>query len=157
MGTRHSRPTERPTRPPSEQGLYHPDQERDSCGVGFVVNIKGERSHKLVQQAFEMVINLLHRGACGCEVNTGDGAGMLLQLPHRFFQKEADRLSMALPDPGAYGVGMVFLPRDPDDRGQIEDLFLHMSPRRRVSASSAGGTYRPMTRCLARPPRAVSR
>ena len=127
MGTRHSRPTERPTRPPSEQGLYHPDQERDSCGVGFVVNIKGERSHKLVQQAFEMVINLLHRGACGCEVNTGDGAGMLLQLPHRFFQKEADRLSMALPDPGAYGVGMVFLPRDPDDRGQIENLFLHVA------------------------------
>ena len=127
MGTRHSRPTELPTLPPSEQGLYHPDDERDSCGVGFVVNIKGERSHKLVRQAFEMVINLLHRGACGCEVNTGDGAGMLLQLPHRFFQKEADRLSMALPDPGAYGVGMVFLPRDPDDRGQIEDLFSHIA------------------------------
>ena len=127
MGTRHSRPTELPTLPPSEQGLYHPDDERDSCGVGFVVNIKGERSHKLIRQAFEMVINLLHRGACGCEVNTGDGAGMLLQLPHRFFQKEADRLSMALPDPGTYGVGMVFLPRDPDDRGQIEDLFSHIA------------------------------
>ena len=127
MSTRHTRRVAAPAAPPAAQGLYHPDHERDSCGVGFVVNIKGDKSHKLVQQALEVVINLLHRGACGCEVNSGDGAGMLLQLPHRFFQHEADRLGMSLPDPGAYGVGMLFLPRDPDERGQIEDLFSHIA------------------------------
>ena len=111
---------------PSSQGLYDPQHEHDSCGVGFVVNIKGKKSHAVVRQGIEVVINLLHRGACGCEVNTGDGAGMLLQLPHRFFQKEADRLGFALPEPGAYGVGMVFLPRDADERAQIQDLFAHI-------------------------------
>ena len=109
------------------EGLYHSSHEHDSCGVGFVVNIKGQRSHKLVQQALEVVINLLHRGACGCEANTGDGAGILLQLPHRFFQKEAERLGMHLPEPGAYGVGTVFLPRDPDERSRIQDLFSHIA------------------------------
>ena len=108
------------------QGLYDPSQEHDSCGVGFVVDIKGRRSHRIVQQAHEVVINLLHRGACGCETNTGDGAGMLLQLPHRFFRKEADRLGIDLPQPGAYGVGMVFLPRDAVQRAQVEDLFAHI-------------------------------
>ena len=112
---------------PGAEGLYHPSHEHDSCGVGFVVNIKGRRSHKLVQQAIEVAINLLHRGACGCEANTGDGAGILLQLPHRFFQKEADRLGIHLPEPGAYGVGMVFLPRDPDERSRIQDLFTHIA------------------------------
>ena len=108
------------------QGLYDPSQEHDSCGVGFVVDIKGRRSHRIVQQALEVVINLLHRGACGCETNTGDGAGMLLQLPHRFFRKEADRLGIELPAPGEYGAGMVFLPRDAVQRTQIEDLFAHI-------------------------------
>ena len=81
----------------ASRGLYDPAHEHDSCGVGFIVNIKGEKSHTLVKQALEIVINLLHRGACGCEVNTGDGAGLLIQLPHRFFQTEADRLGIALP------------------------------------------------------------
>ena len=112
---------------PDAEGLHHSSHEHDSCGVGFVVNIKGQRSHKLVQQALEVVINLLHRGACGCEANTGDGAGILLQLPHRFFQKEAERLGMHLPEPGAYGVGTVFLPRDPDERSRIQDLFSHIA------------------------------
>ena len=70
-----------------------------------------------------MVINLLHRGACGCETNTGDGAGVLLQLPQRFFRKEARGLGIDLPAPGEYGAGMVFLPRDAVQRAQIEDLF----------------------------------
>ena len=108
------------------QGLYDPSQEHDSCGVGFVVDIKGRRSHRIVQQALEVVINLLHRGACGCETNTGDGAGMLLQLPHRFFRKETRDLGIDLPAPGEYGVGMVFLPRDAVQRAQIEDLFAHI-------------------------------
>ena len=110
-------------RAPRAQGLYDPRFEHDSCGVGFVVNIKGERSHKLVRQAFEVSVNLLHRGACGCEVNTGDGAGMLLQLPHKFFRKAADAAGFALPQPGAYGVGMMFLPRDADERRQVEATF----------------------------------
>ena len=105
------------------QGLYDPRHEHDSCGVGFVVDVKGRRSHQLVRQAFEVVINLLHRGACGCEANTGDGAGMLLQLPHKFFRQEAARLGIDLPAPGAYGVGMVFLPRDAGDRARVEELF----------------------------------
>ena len=108
-------------------GLYDPSHEHDSCGVGFVVNIKGKKSHVIVEQALEVVINLLHRGACGCEVNSGDGAGMLLQLPDRFFQFEADRLGIVLPESGAYGVGMVFLPRDPDERDRIQDLFAHIA------------------------------
>ena len=105
------------------EGLYDPRFEHDSCGVGFVVNIKGERSHKLVRQAFEVVGNLLHRGACGCEVNTGDGAGMLLQLPHKFLAKVAPASGFDLPEPGAYGVGMVFLPRETAERRRIEELF----------------------------------
>ena len=108
------------------QGLYDPRHEHDSCGVGFVVDIKGRRSHRIVEQALEVVINLLHRGACGCETNTGDGAGMLLQLPHRFLRKEAARIGIELPEPGAYGVGMVFLPRDAEQRAQVEDLFAHI-------------------------------
>ena len=105
------------------QGLYDPSQEHDSCGVGFVVDIKGRRSHRIVEQALEVVINLLHRGACGCETNTGDGAGVLLQLPHRFLRREAGRLGIELPDPGAYGAGMVFLPRDAGQRAEVEKLF----------------------------------
>ena len=108
------------------QGLYDPRHEHDSCGVGFVVNIKGRKSHQLVRQAFEVVINLLHRGACGCETNTGDGAGMLIQLPHKFFLLEAGRAGIDLPDPGAYGVGMVFLPREAGERARVEELFDHI-------------------------------
>ena len=123
MTIRDQRPYRSSGDAPGRQGLYDPMHEHDSCGVGFVVNIKGQKSHKLVQQALEVVINLLHRGACGCEVNTGDGAGILLQLPDRFFRKEAAQLGMTLPEAGAYGVGMVSLPRDDKERGQIEQLF----------------------------------
>ena len=70
------------------QGLYHPDREHDACGVGFVVDIKGRPSHTIVRQALQVLINLLHRGACGCEPNTGDGAGILLQMPDRFLRRE---------------------------------------------------------------------
>ena len=124
MQEQNSRPAPRPPGAmPRAEGLYDPRFEHDSCGVGFVVNIKGERSHKLVRQAFEVSVNLLHRGACGCEVNTGDGAGMLLQLPHKFFRKAADAAGFELPEPGSYGVGMVFLPRDPAERQRVEETF----------------------------------
>ena len=104
-------------------GLYDASFEHDSCGVGFIVNIKGKKSHKLVRQAFEIGINLLHRGACGCEKNTGDGAGILLQLPHKFLAKKTAAIGFELPDPGSYGAGMVFLPRDPTTQQQIENIF----------------------------------
>ena len=104
-------------------GLYDANFEHDSCGVGFIVNIKGTKSHKLVRQAFEIGINLLHRGACGCEKNTGDGAGILLQLPHKFLSKKTATIGFKLPTPGSYGVGMVFLPRDQAAQQQIENIF----------------------------------
>ena len=109
--------------PPGPQGLYDPRLEHDACGVGFVVNIKGQRSHALVRQAFEVVVNLLHRGACGCEANTGDGAGMLIQMPDKFLRKVTAPLGITLPAPHEYGVGMVFLPRDVRQREGIQALF----------------------------------
>jgi len=99
--------------PPPAQGLYDPAHEHDACGVGFVVDIKGRKSHAIVSQALTVLKNLLHRGACGCEVNTGDGAGILIQMPHAFLSRECGRLGVALPPLGHYGAGLVFLPRDP--------------------------------------------
>jgi glutamate synthase (NADPH) large chain len=108
---------------PEKQGLYDPQHEHDACGVGFVVDIAGRKSHEIVCQAVQVLVNLEHRGACGCEKNTGDGAGILLQIPHRFFARESLGLGIHLPSPGEYAVGMVFLPRDEESRRQCEDLF----------------------------------
>jgi glutamate synthase (NADPH) large chain len=107
---------------PGRQGLYDPQFERAACGVGFVVDIKGRRSHRVVEQGLQLLVNLLHRGACGCEANTGDGAGILVQMPDRFLRKEAHRHGIALPGPGDYGAGLVFLPRDRVERHAIEAL-----------------------------------
>ncbi len=92
-------------------GLYDPAREHDACGVGFVVHMKGRRSHTIVTQALTILKNLQHRGACGCEENTGDGAGILIQLPHGLFAREARALGFELPAAGHYGAGLVFLPR----------------------------------------------
>src|SRR5687767_14796375 len=108
--------------PPPAQGLYDPAHEHDACGVGFVVNIKGARSHAIVRQALQVLINLLHRGACGCEANTGDGAGILLQMPDKFLRKECRRLGIPLPGPKDYGAGLVFLPRDIVQREKVQGL-----------------------------------
>src|SRR6186997_1076313 len=89
---------------PAKQGLYDPQFEHDACGVGFVVNIKGRKSHEIVRQALTILINLRHRGACGCEHNTGDGAGILLQMPDKFFRKVAPLAGVKLPTFGEYGV-----------------------------------------------------
>ena len=107
---------------PPAQGLYDPAYEKDACGVGFVVNVKGVRSHRIVRQALQLLVNLLHRGACGCEVNTGDGAGILIQMPDAFLRKQALNLGIELPPAGEYGAGCVFLPRDPSARATIEAL-----------------------------------
>jgi glutamate synthase (ferredoxin) len=108
---------------PAKQGLYDPQYEHDSCGVGFVVDLKGRKSHDIVAKAIRVLTNLGHRGACGCEANTGDGAGILLQLPHRFLLQECEKLNISLPALGEYGVGMVYLPTDSADRGQCEAVF----------------------------------
>ncbi|MEE9146464.1 MAG: glutamate synthase central domain-containing protein, partial [Candidatus Tectomicrobia bacterium] len=105
---------------PLKQGLYDPTYEHDACGIGFVVNIKGKKSHELVQQALMVLKHLDHRGACGCEDNTGDGAGLLMQVPHAFFQPACDGLGFQLPNPGQYGVGMIFLPPDREQRQHCE-------------------------------------
>ncbi|MBI2997438.1 MAG: glutamate synthase large subunit [Deltaproteobacteria bacterium] len=107
---------------PPKQGLYDPKFEHDACGVGFVVNIKGKKSHQIVEQALAVLQNLDHRGACGCEENTGDGAGILLQVPHTFFRHACDGLGFHLPEPGQYGVGMIFLP-DGDERHRCERVL----------------------------------
>jgi glutamate synthase (ferredoxin) len=103
-------------------GLYDPSFEHDSCGVGFVVQIDGRRSNAIVRQALQVLINLMHRGACGCEANTGDGAGILIQMPDRFLRKETARLGLTLPPAGAYGCGLVFLPRREEARREIQTL-----------------------------------
>ena len=112
----------RPINPPPAQGLYDPRYEHDSCGVGFVAHIKGVRSHQLVQQALEVLGHLEHRGAVGCDPGTGDGAGILLQLPHDFFVEECADDLIHLPEAGSYAVAMLFLPRDPEGRHHCERL-----------------------------------
>src|SRR6187431_446246 len=98
--------------PPPKQGLYDPQFEHDACGVGFVCQMKGKRSHSIVEQAITILVNLDHRGAVGCEFNTGDGAGILLQTPHKFLKKAAAAVGVNLPEPGQYGVGMVYASPD---------------------------------------------
>lgn len=106
---------------PQKQGLYDPDYEHDACGIGFVVNIKGQQSHRVVQQGLTVLVNLDHRGARGCEEGTGDGAGILLQIPHRFLREACQDVGIDLSEPGTYGVGMVYLPPDADQREQCQD------------------------------------
>ncbi|HUX27198.1 MAG TPA: glutamate synthase large subunit [Terracidiphilus sp.] len=110
-------------RTPQAQGLYHPQNEHDACGMGFVASIRGEKSHEIIRKGIEVLINLTHRGACGCDPETGDGAGILIQIPHVFFARECSELGMQLPEPGAYGVAMCFLPVEKHSRLQCEGVF----------------------------------
>jgi glutamate synthase (NADPH/NADH) large chain len=107
----------------SNQGLYHPSFERDACGIGFVANIKGHKSHQHISDALTVLENMEHRGACGCESNTGDGAGIMIQTPHEFFFDECIRLGVPLPAFGKYGVGVIFFPRDIRLREECRDIF----------------------------------
>ena len=108
---------------PPKQGLYDPWFEHDACGVGFVVDIKGRKSHQILQQAIQVLKNLDHRGASGSEANTGDGAGVLLQMPHAFLLEVCKKGRIALPGPLEYGCGLVFLPRNPTHRRRLEERF----------------------------------
>ncbi len=108
---------------PAQHGLYDPGLEHDSCGVGLVAHIKGERSHQLVADGLHVLRRMNHRGACGCEVNTGDGAGILTALPHEFLaQVAAAAFAVALPEAGAYAAGLVFLPRRAAERAACKEV-----------------------------------
>src|SRR5712672_1027073 len=108
---------------PAPQGLYDPALDKDSCGVGFITDIKGRRSHAIVADALTILLNLEHRGAVGADPRAGDGAGILVQIPHRFFAKKATELGFTLPPPGDYAVGVLFMPREESWRGEIAAVF----------------------------------
>ncbi|HRQ89182.1 MAG TPA: glutamate synthase large subunit, partial [Bacteroidia bacterium] len=108
---------------PKKQGLYDPWFEHDACGVGFVVDMHGRKSHRILEQGLQVLRNLDHRGASGSEINTGDGAGILLQMPHGFFQEVCKNSRITLPAAGEYGCGLVYLPRNPTVRRKIEEKF----------------------------------
>ncbi len=110
-------------------GLYDPALEKDSCGVGFIADIKGRKSHKIVDDALKILLNLEHRGAVGADPRAGDGAGILVQIPHKFFARKAAELGIDLPEPGHYAVGHVFLPRDPQWRQVILDIYAEVVAR----------------------------
>ena len=101
---------------PKARGLYDPSNEKENCGVGFIANLKSNSSHQITQDALEMLTRMDHRGACGCEANTGDGAGILTDIPHEFFSLEIKKLFGASVTPGNYGVGNIFLPQDQKER-----------------------------------------
>ncbi|MEY3465792.1 MAG: hypothetical protein RL603_1391, partial [Pseudomonadota bacterium] len=108
---------------PGKQGLYDPANERDACGFGFVVDIKGRKSNKVLRDAIQVLKNLDHRGACGCETNTGDGAGVLMQMPHAFLKQAAREAHIELPEAGEYACGLIFMPRNPTQRRKLEEVF----------------------------------
>ena len=108
---------------PPAQGLYNPAHEHDACGIGFVASISGHKSHDIIQKGIQVLLNLAHRGACGCDPETGDGAGVLIQIPHKFFARECEKLGFTLPKPGTYGVGMTFLPVEKHQRLQCEGIL----------------------------------
>jgi len=111
---------------PPKQGLYDPQFEHDSCGVGFIAHIKGQQSHDIVRQGIQILENLAHRGACGCDPETGDGAGIMVQMPDAFFRKELAKQDMTLPGLGDYAAGLVFMPTSLEDRNTIEQWTEHI-------------------------------
>src|ERR1700752_5301875 len=110
-------------------GLFDPAQEKDSCGVGFIADIKGRKSHKIVEDALTILLNLEHRGAVGADPRAGDGAGILVQIPHAFFARKAKEIGVALPKPGEYGIGALFMPRDAERRELVRKTFEQVTKR----------------------------
>ncbi|HWZ02892.1 MAG TPA: glutamate synthase large subunit [Mucilaginibacter sp.] len=128
----------------SRQGLYRPEFEHDSCGTGFITNINGHKSNQIIDDALTMLENMEHRGACGCDPESGDGAGILIQLPHEFLMEECSNLEISLPEPGEYGVGMIFFPKESSLKkacriqigNAIEKLGLHKLGYRKLIVNS---------------------
>src|ERR1700739_3585668 len=117
-----TKPVEHSYRPPAE-GLYDPALETDSCGVGFIANIKGKKSHQIVSDALSILCNLEHRGAVGADPRFGDGAGILVQIPHAFFKRKAAEMGFLLPDPGEYAIGALFMPKETAWRKVIQSII----------------------------------
>ncbi|MBQ32340.1 MAG: glutamate synthase large subunit [Deltaproteobacteria bacterium] len=111
---------------PEPQGLYHPDFEHDSCGVGFVADLRNRRTHRIIQMALRLVSNLKHRGALGADPETGDGTGILMQIPHWFFEEECTKLGFMLPEPGDYGVASIFFPQEETARQHCGEIIESM-------------------------------
>ena len=136
---------------PPKQGLYDPANEHDSCGVGFVAHIKGQRSHQILLDAEEVLRNMDHRGACGCEANTGDGAGILTALPHEFLQKVVKaELGVDLPGPGHFAAGNVFLPQLAAERDKCKTIFAEIVAAQ--GQTLVGWRRVPTDKAAARPP-----
>src|SRR6201989_216400 len=129
----------------TRQGVYRPEFEHDSCGTGFITNINGHKSNQIINDALTMLENMEHRGACGCDPETGDGAGLLIQLPHEFLMEECSDLEISLPEPGEYGVGMIFFPKESALKkacktiidNAVEKLGLHTLGYRKVNVDSS--------------------
>src|SRR5450432_4393160 len=115
-------------RPPAV-GLYDPSQEKDSCGVGFIANIKGQKSHQIVADALSILCNLEHRGAVGADPRAGDGAGILVQIPHAFFERKAAEIGFQLPKPGDYAVGALFMPKEKAWRKVIQSIIADVAAK----------------------------
>ncbi|MDG2571311.1 hypothetical protein P7L87_27540, partial [Vibrio parahaemolyticus] len=107
---------------PAAQGLYNPSNEQDSCGVGFIADMKNRKSHAIVEQGLSILHNLDHRGAVGADPKMGDGCGILVQIPHKFFAAECAKVGIWLPEEGQYGVGHLFMPRDPEGFQLVEEI-----------------------------------
>src|ERR1700748_426256 len=129
--TADSKPADRElhTWRPAAERLYDPSLEKDASGVGFITNIKGRKSHQIVEDALAILCNLEHRGAVGADPRAGDGAGILVQIPHKFFAAKTAALGFTLPKPGEYAVGVLFMPRDPEWRGVIRGIYRNMVRR----------------------------
>lgn len=119
----HAAAAGRPGRLPAPRGLYHPRFEHDACGVGMICHLKGIPSHAIVQKGLQILVNLTHRGACGCDETSGDGAGILIQMPDGFLRKVGAREGIALPPAGSYGCGLVFLPRQREARRRCRQML----------------------------------
>ena len=118
---------------PFSEGMYERTKEHDACGLGFVANLKGVKSHKIVEDGIRILENLEHRGATGSDPLVGDGAGMLIQIPHEFFKSECEKLTIKLPNLGQYGVGFFFMPQDKVLKSKIIKII------EKVSANELGG------------------
>ena len=145
-----------PLTPPA-QGLYDPAKEHDSCGVGFVADMKNRKSHDILEKGLQILVNLDHRGAVGADPSLGDGCGVLTQIPHPFFAAECAKLGFELPAPGHYAIGQFFMPRKPRTRQQVARNRRGGRRGRGPERCSAGATCRSTIRGLANASRRSSR
>ena len=132
---------------PEKQGLYDPEFEKDSCGVGLVANIKGIPSREIMDDAYIINSRMDHRGGCGFEENTGDGAGILLALPHEFFKEEAQKLKINLPEKGKYAVGNIFFPQKKSEQKFCKKIIENVHEKILTCLQGVPHYYTPLTFC----------